>query len=106
MDHHSTWINNCVGLENKRYFLLFMLYTMFGLVYMGATFGATRHTQVFVENSQLINFLCIIDFIFGLLTICYNLWNWYLACLGSNLLLSKLRTEIDFRFNGIADNLF
>ena len=32
-DHHNPWINNCVGLENLRFYLLFVLYLLMGVAY-------------------------------------------------------------------------
>ena len=43
MDHLCPWVNNCVGLENKRYFILFTTYLLVGTLYMLLTFGAIRH---------------------------------------------------------------
>ena len=34
MSHHCIFTNNCVGLENQRFFLLFILYAMIASAYM------------------------------------------------------------------------
>ena len=33
MDHHCPWINNCVGIGNHKYFLLFIFYTSVSCLY-------------------------------------------------------------------------
>ncbi|KAJ6640315.1 Palmitoyltransferase ZDHHC16 [Pseudolycoriella hygida] len=39
MDHHCPWLNNCVGYGNHRYFILYMVYTTIGTLFI-ILFGA------------------------------------------------------------------
>ena len=34
IDHHCPWVNNCVGHNNHKMFILFLFYAVFGLAYV------------------------------------------------------------------------
>merc|ERR1711871_1297522 len=52
-DHHCPWLNNCVGHENRRYFLLFVLYCNLSTGYVLLTLTALKRTGVLQKIIKL-----------------------------------------------------
>lgn len=71
-----------MGLENYRYFLLFILYLFMGTVYMMITIVSIWNHHVYKENKALMSFLVILDSVMSVILVGFNGWNWFLALTG------------------------
>lgn len=85
MDHHCPWVNNCVGIGNHKYFLLFVFYTFLSCLYsfllvmirfytcMGQHGHVRTHRMTCLDRpSQLLTILGLLveAFLFGMFTAC------------------------------------
>jgi hypothetical protein len=96
MDHHCPWVNNCVGIGNHKYFLLFVFYTCLSCIYSMALVttrfivcfqrhpGGGRHQHrathphCLDEPTHLLNMLGLIveALLFGMFTTCMMVDQW------------------------------
>ncbi|KAH7476843.1 hypothetical protein PRIC1_000848 [Phytophthora ramorum] len=101
MDHHCPWVNNCVGLGNHKFFLLFIFY-VFVLSAYALTLVFFRYAKCINESCPTygaIRVVCLIleAVLFGLFTMCMMCDQYSVITTGT--------TQIDRLKGETADNL-
>lgn len=112
MNHHCPFTNNCVGLENQRFFLLFILYSFIGVCYYLISIVSIWGHFVYKDNARMMSFLVIFDSITAALLLLYNIWSWSVA--GSGLTTVEFigrqtgykTNYYDYTFSRSRDNFF
>jgi hypothetical protein len=78
MEQHCIVINNCVGLENYRYYLLFLLYAAMGSGYMVVTIASIKTHHLYQENIKLMTMVGLIDLTMFVVVSAFSCWSWWL----------------------------
>ena len=96
-------------MENQRYFLLFILYTLVAGIYnLVSIIGIWNHYK-FKQNSNFMTVIVYFDAVVVFYLTFYNLWCWFLACVGitqAEYFGENKVSTYEYSFNRIRDNLF
>lgn len=92
MDRHCFWFNNCIGINNYRYFLAFIFYICLIMPLLLFPFVISLFDMEVKKNilslsskllvAQLLGAVTLLDMLFLMIIVPYSVWNWRLAING------------------------